>query len=226
MKINKKVVILSLVMLMSISIIGCSKSNKETKVKNDVDIETGEDVEKQSEKENLNNEDEIFKESEVSKENETLNEDGKVIDKDKSSKDKKDKSKKDNKENKTEGKSEEVNQEDEQYKILNEKRTLKGLKDNFTKNGLNVGDNQLLVYTMPYAYDGLLFEVNGQSIEIYKYNLEKPYPGAETFIEQAKAGLVYINDEKVKVDYNDGIVIMNHLNHKDKNKIMQIFNNY
>lgn len=145
---------------------------------------------------NLNNEDEIFNEDKVSKENQT------------------------------EGKIEGINQEDGEYKILNEKRTLEGLKDNFTKNGLKVGDDQVLVYRMPYAYDGLLFEVNGQSIEIYKYNLEKPYPDSKPFIEQAEAGLVYINDKKIIVNHNDGIITMNHDNHKDKNKIMQIFNNY
>lgn len=109
---------------------------------------------------------------------------------------------------------------------IKEYKTLKGLKQEFINAGFETSDNQVLVQEVPYADDGMMFELDGEFIEIYKFDLYNLSNEANSVIKQAKEGSVYLSGLNKPAYYNNGIIILRFDVHSQEEKIVEIFNNY
>lgn len=123
-------------------------------------------------------------------------------------------------------KKEEAKQNVPEKKQEEVKPNLDRLKEEFKKEGLEVGDNENVAFDMLGANNGYKFKLNGELIEIYEYNLNALSENGNKFVEQAKNGSVTMSGFNIPVKYNDGIMITRYDEHKDKDKILEIFNKF
>ena len=107
-----------------------------------------------------------------------------------------------------------------------EQRTLEGLKNEFINEEFEVGDNEEIAYAMVNADKGMKFELDGELIEIYKYNIDDLSDEAEETVEQAKKGSIDMSGFNIPVKYNDGIMLVRYDDHSQEEKIIKVFNNY
>ncbi|MBA2912301.1 uncharacterized lipoprotein YehR (DUF1307 family) [Clostridium beijerinckii] len=103
---------------------------------------------------------------------------------------------------------------------------LDGLKQEFVKAGFTVGDNKELAYSMLGATNGYKFDLNGSPIEIYYYDSKNLKEDDKKFYEQAKKGKIDMSGINVPVVLKNDIMIVRADEHKDKDKILEVFNNF
>lgn len=103
---------------------------------------------------------------------------------------------------------------------------LDDLKKSFADSGLNVGENKDLAYSMMGATNGYKFEINGKPIEIYYYDSKNLKDDQKKFYNQAKNGSVDIGGVNVSVVFKNDLVIVRVDKHPDKDKILEVFNNF
>lgn len=103
---------------------------------------------------------------------------------------------------------------------------LDGLKQEFVKAGFTVGDNKELAYSMLGATNGYKFDLNGSPIEIYYYDSKNLKEDDKKFYEQAKKGKIDMSGINVPVVFKNDLMIVRADEHKDKDKILEVFNNF
>ena len=83
--------------------------------------------------------------------------------------------------------------------------------------------------TMIGAEEGYGYEINGQSIEIYKFDEKSNIELTKNNIKSAKEnGIVTMpdfNNMTFNVKYNKGLVLLNYEQHSNKEEILEVFNN-
>ncbi|NRZ88229.1 hypothetical protein DFR97_004004 [Clostridium beijerinckii] len=100
------------------------------------------------------------------------------------------------------------------------------MKQEFVKAGFTVGDNKELAYSMLGATNGYKFDLNGSPIEIYYYDSKNLKEDDKKFYEQAKKGKIDMSGINVPVVLKNDIMIVRADEHKDKDKILEVFNNF
>lgn len=106
------------------------------------------------------------------------------------------------------------------------KNKLDSLKEEFKKAGFEVGENQTIAFEIINATNGYKFTLNGQLIEIYEYDQSKLSEEGKKTTEQAKKGSISMSGFNVPVKYKDGIMLIRYDEHKDKDKILEVFNSF
>lgn len=106
------------------------------------------------------------------------------------------------------------------------KNKLDSLKESFEKAGFKVGENQIIAFELINATNGYKFTLNDELIEIYQYDKDKLTEAGKKTVEEAKNGSISMDGFTIPVKYNDGILITRHNEHKDKDKILEVFNNF
>ncbi|MEG0577987.1 MAG: hypothetical protein RR500_09030 [Bacilli bacterium] len=108
-----------------------------------------------------------------------------------------------------------------------QKNPIDELKNDFKKAGLKVGDNETLAFDMVGATSGEKFNVNGEPIEVYYYDKDKLNDEGKKYLEEAKKGSMSISGMNFPVTYNKlGLVLTRVNEHKDKTKILEVFNSF
>lgn len=102
-------------------------------------------------------------------------------------------------------------------------------KNELQKNELTISEETQKSAALIGAEEGYGYIINGNPIEIYKFDEKSTDDLTKSNIKSAK------NDEKVtmptfnnmtlKAKYNQGLCLINYENHPDKDKILEIFNN-
>lgn len=100
------------------------------------------------------------------------------------------------------------------------------IKQEFVKSGFEVGENQELFYQMIGATSGYKFDLNGEPVEIYFYDEKNLSDEGKVYFEQAKNGSVDISGFTIPVTLKNNLVIARANDHKDKEKILEVFNNF
>ena len=100
------------------------------------------------------------------------------------------------------------------------------LKKSFADAGFKVGENKDLVYAMLGASNGYKFDVNGNLIEIYYYDSKNLKEEQKKFYNQAKTGNVDMGGYNVSVVFKNDLMIVRTDKHPDKDKILEVFNNF
>lgn len=101
------------------------------------------------------------------------------------------------------------------------------LKSDFKKAGFKIGDNETLAYDMVGATTGEKFNLNGEPIEVYYYNKDKLNDEGKKCLDEAKKGSMSISGMNFPVTYNkSGLVLARANDHKDKAKILKVFNSF
>lgn len=103
---------------------------------------------------------------------------------------------------------------------------LDGLKQEFVKAGFTVGNNKELAYSMLGAANGYKFDLNGSPIEIYYYDSKNLKEDDKKFYEQAKNGKIDMSGINVPVVFKNDLMIVRADEHKDKDKVLEVFNNF
>lgn len=106
------------------------------------------------------------------------------------------------------------------------KEPLEALKDEFKKGGLAIGENQTVAFEMVGATAGQKFKINDELIEIYYYDESKLTEEGKKLFEQAKTGNISISGINISVIYKNNFVLARADNHKNKEKILEVFNNF
>ncbi|KNF08572.1 hypothetical protein CLPU_6c00580 [Gottschalkia purinilytica] len=101
------------------------------------------------------------------------------------------------------------------------------LKDEFKKAGFEIGSNEVVAFDMVNAKNGYKFKVDGELIEIYEYDLNNLSDEAKKSVEQAKKGTVNMSGFNLPCVWNEkGIAMFRVEEHSQKDKIVEIFNNF
>ncbi|KOA90880.1 hypothetical protein [Clostridium botulinum] len=103
---------------------------------------------------------------------------------------------------------------------------LDGLKETFKNSGFKVGENEELAYAMLNATNGYKFKLNDKEIEIYEYDMKKLNEEGKKIVNQAKKGSISFSGLNIPVKFKNGLMIVRYDEHKDKDKILEIFNSY
>lgn len=103
---------------------------------------------------------------------------------------------------------------------------LDDLKKAFVDAGLKVGDNKELAFAMLGASNGYKFDINGKPIEIYYYDSKKLTDDQKKFYNQAKNGSVDMSGFNLPVKFKNDIMLVRFDKHPNKDKILEVFNNF
>lgn len=105
-------------------------------------------------------------------------------------------------------------------------RSVEDFKEQLVKEGFTVGDNQLIAYEMVNANNGIKFELDGELIEVYEFDLNKLSNEAKETTKQAEQGSISMSGFNVPVKYNKGIMIARLDEHSQADKLIEILNSY
>ena len=105
------------------------------------------------------------------------------------------------------------------------KAPLDVLKDEFKKQGFEVGENETVAFEMLGATNGNKYKLNGELIEVYIYEEGKLTTEGKKQFEQVKSGSISMSGINLKVDYINGFALTRLDDHKDKNKIIEVVKN-
>lgn len=107
--------------------------------------------------------------------------------------------------------------------------TISNFKDKLEENGFVITDVSQKSANLIGAEEGFGYEINGEFIEIYKFNEESTEDLSKNNIKSAKSDekirMPTFNNMKFNVKYNKGLVLMNYEKHPNKDKVLEIFNN-
>lgn len=115
----------------------------------------------------------------------------------------------------------------EQDNEKEEKNPIDSLKKSFEKAGFKIGDNETLAYDMIGATAGEKFKLNDQLIEVYYYDNNKLNDEGKKYLKEAEKGSINFSGLNLPVKYNKkGLVLARFDEHKDKDKILEVFNSF
>lgn len=103
--------------------------------------------------------------------------------------------------------------------------TIDSIKQSFVDAGMTVGENKEVMYQMIGANNGIKFDINDDIVELYFYDDKNLLENGKKYVKQAKEGEVSLMGGNVPVLYKDGFMLLNYDDHKDKDKIVETFNN-
>lgn len=106
------------------------------------------------------------------------------------------------------------------------KEPIDALKEEFKNKGFTIGENSTIAFEMMGATSGQKFKLNDGLIEIYYYDESKLTEEGKKLFEQVKNGSVNVSGFNVPVVYKNNFVIARVNDHKDKDKILEIFNSF
>lgn len=115
-----------------------------------------------------------------------------------------------------------VSEESEDIQVSNK---LDEFKKELKNQSLDVSDNKEFVYEDLGASLAYKFDVSGSSIEIYYYDKDNLFEGADKVIEEAKNGAITRDDTKINVIYNNYYMLIGTDTNKDAAEIIEVFNN-
>ena len=115
-----------------------------------------------------------------------------------------------------------VSEESEDIQVSNK---LDEFKKELKNQSLDVSDNKEFVYEDLGASLAYKFDVSGSSIEIYYYDKDNLFEGADKVIEEAKNGVINRDDTKINVIYNNYYMLIGTDTNKDAAEIIEVFNN-
>lgn len=105
--------------------------------------------------------------------------------------------------------------------------SIEDFKNSLQKSGLAITKESNKLATMIGAEEGYGYEINGEDIEIYRFNEKSNEELAKNNIKSAKEkGFVTMpdfNNMTFNVKYNKGLILGNYENHPDREKILKIF---
>ncbi|MFR1708913.1 MAG: hypothetical protein ACLSV2_08435 [Clostridium sp.] len=103
--------------------------------------------------------------------------------------------------------------------------TIDSIKQSFADAGMTVGENKEVMFQMIGANNGVKFDINEETVELYYYDSKNLSDDGKEYVKQAKEGSVSILGMSSKPAlYKDGFMLINYENHKDKDKIVETFN--
>ncbi|MBR6179421.1 MAG: hypothetical protein IKQ70_16270 [Bacteroidales bacterium] len=95
----------------------------------------------------------------------------------------------------------------------------------FNDEGLKADTVETMLYQFIGACSGYRVDVNGEPIEIYKYDLSDK--GQKTIADEIEnSGIVTVGSFKNPALYSNGFVIISYESHPDRDKIKEILNNF
>lgn len=106
--------------------------------------------------------------------------------------------------------------------------TINDFKDNLNNKGLNVTKETKKMGEMIGATEGCGYEINGKSVEVYKFDEKSTETLTVNNIEMAKtSGKIKMPDLNMefKAIYNKGLVLINYEGHPNEKEIVEVFNN-
>jgi uncharacterized lipoprotein YehR (DUF1307 family) len=119
-----------------------------------------------------------------------------------------------------------VTQESTKKDDIKSTNPLDDLKKAFANAGLTVGENKQLAFSMLGATNGYKFDVNGSPIEIYYYDSKNLLEDQKKFYNQAKTGSIGMGGLNIPVVFKNDLMIVKTDEHPDKDKILEVFNNF
>ncbi|WP_454053312.1 hypothetical protein [Clostridium sp. Marseille-Q7071] len=103
--------------------------------------------------------------------------------------------------------------------------TIDSIKQSFADAGMTIGENKEVMYQMIGANNGIKFDINDDTVELYFYDSKNLLENGKEYTKQAKEGEVSLMGKNMQVLYKDGFMLLNYDDHKDKDKIVETFNN-
>ncbi|NLK93668.1 MAG: hypothetical protein GX275_00565 [Clostridiales bacterium] len=103
--------------------------------------------------------------------------------------------------------------------------SLDQFKADLKEKSLTVGSNEEFVYEDLSASLAYKFDVNGSSIEIYYYDKDNLFDGADKVIEEAKTGTITRDEKKVNVLYSNYYMLIGADTNSESATIEEVFNN-
>lgn len=101
-------------------------------------------------------------------------------------------------------------------------------KTKLEESGLTISDTIQKSAELIGAEEGIGYEIDGEVIEVYKFNENSTDDLTKTNIESAKKdGKINMTtfNMTLNVKYNKGLCLVRYENHPDKEKILEVFNN-
>ena len=112
-------------------------------------------------------------------------------------------------------------------KVSLKQLSIEDFKNAIKKSGITITNETNKLATMIGAEEGYGYEINGQSIEIYKFDEKSDNELTKNNIKSAKEkGIVVMpdfNNMTISVKYNKGLILANYEQHPDKEKILEAF---
>lgn len=106
--------------------------------------------------------------------------------------------------------------------------TIEDFKTKIEENGLKVDNTVEKSAELIGATEGVGYEIDGETVEVYKFDENSTDELAKTNIESAKKdGKISMPTFETTLDakYNKGLCLIGYENHPDSEKILEIFNN-
>lgn len=107
----------------------------------------------------------------------------------------------------------------------NNDKTLDDLISYLKKKGLRVGEPETQFYQLIGANNGYAIDVNGKTVEIYKYDLDVSKQ-KKIINEARKTGKMIAMDMSMPVENNGSFILVFVKKHPDKEKIKNIFKEF
>lgn len=114
----------------------------------------------------------------------------------------------------------------EEPKKEEKKEPIEAFKEELKKAGLNIGENSDVFFEMVGATSGQKIKVNDQLLEIYYYDESKLTEEGKKLFEQAKKGNIDMSGINLPVVYKNNFALARVSEHKDKDKILEVFNSF
>ena len=113
--------------------------------------------------------------------------------------------------------------------IVKKELTIEDFKRALSENGLIITKETRKAGEMIGAEEGYGYEINGVSIEIYKFDLESTdkltVNNIKMLKSESKVVMPDFNNIELEAIYNEGLALMNYKEHPNQSKILNIFNN-
>lgn len=113
-------------------------------------------------------------------------------------------------------------------KVTLKQLSIENFKNELQKSGVTITNETNKLATMIGAEEGYGYEINGQIIEIYKFDEKSDNELTKSNIKSAKEkGIVTMpdfNNITISVKYNKGLILASYEQHPDKEKILKVFN--
>ncbi len=100
------------------------------------------------------------------------------------------------------------------------------LKSAYKNEGFDVGENKVIAFEMLYADKGMKFEIDGELIEIYEYDMSNLSDEANDIVEQAKSGSINFSGFNVPVKFKNGLMLVRYDEHSKGEEIVKVFENF
>lgn len=103
---------------------------------------------------------------------------------------------------------------------------IEAFKEELKKNGLTIGENSEGFNDMVGATSRQKFKVNDEVIEVYYYDENELTEQGKKLFEQAQRGNINISEVNLSVIYKDNFALARISEHKNKDKILEVFSSF